>query len=237
MTKAGAIRSQLRANAYDFHPVISKAELEKGMAPVNLSKNNPRLSLGTINELQAEINRAFHETNAAFLFGGYGEDRNLYSGSVLFNQPEMEARTIHLGVDIWGPAGTAVFAPLGGVVHSFALNDNPGDYGPAIILEHQLDANNFYTLYGHLSTADLGKIRVGQFINRGEHIGHFGLISENGGYPPHLHFQIILDLGTAFGDFPGVCSISEKDGWMENCPDPELMLGLKKWLQNPVQGR
>ena len=65
---------------------------------------------------------------------------------------------LHLGTDIWGPVGTKIFAPLGGMVHSFAFNNNLGDYGATIILQHQLDTWNFYTLYGHLSLKDIGNI-------------------------------------------------------------------------------
>lgn len=236
MTKEEAIRSQLRANAYDFHPVICKTDLQKEIALIDLSVHNSRLQPTDKNSLQTELNRVFKENNVAFLAGGYGEERNLYSPTLLFNKPGEEPRTIHLGVDIWGPPGTAVFAPLGGMIHSFALNDKPGDYGPTIIIEHQLDANTFYTLYGHLTFSDLGKIREGQFVNRGEQIGHIGPTLGNGGYPPHLHFQIIIEMGADRGDFPGVCPISEKERWMNNSPDPELMLGLKKWMKSTIQG-
>jgi murein DD-endopeptidase MepM/ murein hydrolase activator NlpD len=76
-------------------------------------------------------------------------------------------RSLHLGVDIWGPAGTKVYAPLGGMVHSFAFNNNFGDYGATIILQHNLETTAFYTLYGHLSLADLTNMRVGKFIDKG----------------------------------------------------------------------
>lgn len=233
MTRVNAIISQLRANAFDFHPVISEADLEKGMAIVDLSVHNAGMQEGSQLVPNQELQKAFEKSQVVFLCGGYGEERNFYSTSALFNAPGEEPRTIHLGTDIWGPPGTAVFAPLGGVIHSFAYNDNPGDYGPTIIMEHQLDANSFYTLYGHLSFTDLGRIRAGQFINRGEQIGHFGKSSENGGWPPHLHFQIIIDIDVYQGDFPGVCSKTEKERQLENCPDPEFMLGLKRWIRKP----
>lgn len=229
MTKKDIIESLLRANAGDFHPVISVNELQKGIAPIDLSVHNAPLASGGQFALQRELDKGF--SDGRFLFGGYGEERNLYSTSSLFTAGGEEPRTIHLGTDIWGPEGTAVFAPLGGMIHSFAFNDHPGDYGPTIIIEHQLDANSFYTLYGHLSFADLGRIRIGQFVNRGEQIGHFGRSSENGGWPPHLHFQIIIDMDVLRGDFPGVCTVSEKMRWLENSPDPNLMLDLKRWLR------
>jgi hypothetical protein len=40
-------------------------------------------------------------------------------------------------------------AALDGRVHSFQNNDSLGNYGPTIILEHQVEDLTFYTLYGH----------------------------------------------------------------------------------------
>ena len=70
----------------------------------------------------------------------------------------------------------------------------------------------------------------GQTISRGEVFGEFGLSYENGHWPPHLHFQIINDLGGWKGDYPGVCRFSEKEKFMENCPDPDLILQLNQYV-------
>ena len=85
-------------------------------------------------------------------------------------------------------------------VPSFAFNNNYGDYGVTIILQHQLKTINFYTLYGHLSIKDIAHLRTGQFISRGENFAHFGPPEENGNWPAHLHFQLITDLGNYEGD-------------------------------------
>src|ERR1019366_8171118 len=79
-----------------------------------------------------------------------------------------------IGVDIWGKEGTEIFAPLDGIVHSFAFNNNLGDYGATIILSHQLEAVSFFTLYGHLSYADLQNIHEGDHIKHGQQFAHFG---------------------------------------------------------------
>ena len=80
------------------------------------------------------------------------------------------------------------------MIHSFAFNNNFGDYGATIILLHQLEGFPFYTLYGHLSLDDIAHVKEGKYISRGEVIGHFGKPEENGHWPPHLHFQIINDI-------------------------------------------
>lgn len=68
-------------------------------------------------------------------YGGYGEDRSIYT-QPLFAPEGEEPRSIHLGIDVFAPAGADVYTPLSGRVHSSRINDNPGDYGPTIILEH-----------------------------------------------------------------------------------------------------
>jgi peptidoglycan LD-endopeptidase LytH len=133
---------------------------------------------------------------------------------------------VHLGIDIFAPYGTDVFAPLASRVHSSRINDNPGDYGPTIILEHQAGADKFYSLYGHLSRDSLKGLKPGAAYMAGERIASLGTRNENGGWPPHLHFQIILDLKGMSGDYPGVCKRSEQAHWLSICPDPRPLLGL-----------
>jgi peptidoglycan LD-endopeptidase LytH len=160
--------------------------------------------------------------------GGYNEDRVLYKRSKHFDGKEK--RTIHLGIDIWGATGTKVYAPIGGMVHSFAFNNIFGDYGATIILQHQIDTVVFHTLYGHLSLKDIASLHEGKYISRGELIGHFGEPSENGDWPPHLHFQIIDDMRINRGDYPGVCSITEREKYLSNCPDADLILNMRRYI-------
>lgn len=139
---------------------------------------------------------------------------------------ETEPRRLHLGVDIWGPAGTKVMAPLDGIVHSFAFNNNDSDYGATIILTHRLEGVSFHTLYGHLSLNSLKNLHEGQPVSKGDVIGEFGMRFENGNWPPHLHFQIIADMQGWRGDYPGVCRFSERMQWLAGCPDPNIILKM-----------
>lgn len=159
--------------------------------------------------------------------GGYGEDRSVYT-QTLFAPDGEEPRTVHLGLDVFAPAGADVFTPLSGRVHSSRINDAEGDYGPTIILEHAPVAGlKFHTLYGHLSRDSLKGLKPGTAFMAGERIADLGTKRENGGWSPHLHFQIILDIGSAKGDYPGVCRRSEQDHWLSICPDPGPLLGLR----------
>ena len=208
-----------------FHPIINYNSTNS-VAPVDLSSSNPRFTEDIYTDLDRFSTFIENEKvhyGADFLQGGYKEIRNMYSRSPLFNST-VEPRSLHLGIDIWGKAGTNVYAPLGGIVHGFAFNNNWGDYGPTIILQHQLDTISFFTLYGHLALSDLENKRIGQFITRGENFAHLGTPEENGSWPPHLHFQVIMDIGLYEGDYPGVCTISEAATFLANSPDPAPLL-------------
>lgn len=159
--------------------------------------------------------------------GGYLEHRTLYGRSDLFNTGS-EPRRLHLGVDIWAPAGTSVYAPLNGVIHSFRDNNHFGDYGPAIVLMHHLGGLTLFSLYGHLTRSSLNRLRVGQAVEKGSKIGELGNMDENGSWPPHLHFQLMFDMEGNEGDYPGVCALSERARYEANIPDPELILKFKK---------
>ena len=123
-------------------------------------------------------------------------------------------------------------APLDGIVHSFRFNNNDGDYGATIILTHNLNGVSFYTLYGHLSLNSLKNLQEGRRIREGEVFTEFGMRFENGNWPPHLHFQIILDMQEWEGDYPGVCKFSEREQWLNNSPDPDLILQMMQYTIN-----
>jgi peptidoglycan LD-endopeptidase LytH len=242
------LENVLLRNQPKFHGIVDfNPETEK-ITPLNLSKTNIDLSedIFSSTELFSNyIDKLRKTATAKFLIGGYAEDREMYKRSALFSFEKQnlnkqvenvvvtnaEPRRLHLGIDIWGDAGTKIYAPLGGMVHSFANNNNFGDYGATIILQHQLNTVTFYTLYGHLSLNDIANLKVGHFFTRGQCFAHFGNPFENGNWPPHLHFQIIEDIAFKEGDYPGVCKLSEKKKFLSNCPDPDLILNMLQYTK------
>ncbi|HYL63453.1 MAG TPA: aminotransferase class III-fold pyridoxal phosphate-dependent enzyme [Candidatus Methylomirabilis sp.] len=161
--------------------------------------------------------------------GRYDEARLLYSSSLFGSGTNAtdERRTIHLGVDLFATPGTPIRAPIDGVVHKLAINTAPLDYGPVVILRHETaDRTEFFTLYGHLSRESFDLLQPGQRIARGQAFARIGGVHENGGWAPHLHFQIILDLLDLGSDFPGVARASERAVWTSLSPDPNLLLGI-----------
>lgn len=196
----------------------------------DLTIGNKELDAATIADtakFSRWINDRLAANNCLFGFGGYMENRNIYAHSPLFNLGDVHRRH-HLGVDIWAKAGTPIFSPLAGKVHSFKNNDNFGDYGPTVILEHDLNGLTLHTLYGHLSKKSLDGLKVGQTVEPGQQIGDLGDVTENGHWPPHLHFQLIFDMEGKQGDYPGVCSLEEKERYRRNIPDPQLILRFPK---------
>ena len=223
------LETLLQKNQDSFHSVVPFNAATDKIFPFHFADYQNVLDTSTIADTDLFSNwmESFRQTHQAkYLMGGYKENRQmLYGRSKLFDAAE--PRIIHLGIDIWGAAGTTVYAPLGGMVHSFAFNNQFGDYGATIILKHQLDLAVFYTLYGHLSLKDLEEIRLGTFINRGQAFAKFGLPEENGSWPPHLHFQLIKDIGQYEGDYPGVCKPSELKKYIENSPSPSFLLNFQ----------
>lgn len=227
--------SVLQKHRAAYHPVVPFHSATEKLLPLDFTDNNKELTAELLEDtakFSAYINRQLETTGCKYGIGGYAEHRTVYSRSKVFDaeKPGEEPRRLHLGTDIWGKAGTEIYAPLGGMVHNYAFNDRFGDYGATIILLHQLEGIPFYTLYGHLSAKDLQGLREGAYVNHGQLIAHFGEPQENGYWPPHLHFQIILDMQMKKGDYPGVCKFSEKEIYLNNCPDPDLILQLNSYL-------
>ena len=165
------------------------------------------------------------QQNVKVAVGGYNEHRFIYQRSEHFQQ-ESEPRCIHLGIDIWAKAGTEIYTPIAGKLKFARNNDNFGDYGSTLIIEHELEGHTFHTLYGHLSLESLTTTNEGDLIEAGEKIATIGDFPINGDWPPHLHFQVIKDLEGVVGDYPGVCSLGNREKYLANCPDPNLILRI-----------
>jgi 4-aminobutyrate aminotransferase-like enzyme/Ser/Thr protein kinase RdoA (MazF antagonist) len=211
---------------------------------VDLSVSSPLVSGDPLQNaepmLTARIDDHLRGCGTAVGLGRYGEARLLYS-SPMFEVPparavgarataaagfRTERRTVHLGIDVFAPVGTPIRVPLAGVVHAFADNASPLDYGPVVILRHTTgERESFFTLYGHLTRESLATLQVGQPVESGDIIGAIGSAAVNGGWTPHLHVQLITDLFDLGCDFPGVSRASDWDVWSAFSPNPAALLG------------
>ena len=225
------IAATISKHSNEFARVVPFNATTDRLLKMDFTKANASLTDEILNNTEkfSEYVMEFLGEKYTYGIGGYNEHRTIYARSHHFDSTE-EPRRLHLGIDIWGKAGTPVFAPLGGYVHSYAFNDNYGDYGATIILQHQLDSVSFNTLYGHLSLRDLDGMQEGRYISRGVEFAHFGEPNENGHWPPHLHFQIVQDMHQHKGDYHGVCKYSEREHWLSNSPDPDIILGMMQFI-------
>lgn len=215
------IAALIKESAVKTHPVVKFDDYLQ----LDLSKDNQTLQQIDLNDEQSFSSFIFDQLrdyNKQVGIGGYGEKRALYSRSDLFEGEE--ARTIHLGIDIWSKAGTPVYCPIDGVVHSFANRAVHGDYGPVIILRHEVLGTSFHSLFGHLSASSLEGLKIGKAFQAGDQLAIMGLYEENFHWPPHLHFQLMMNMENNVGDYPGVCKESEKQLFLENCPDPSVFI-------------
>jgi murein DD-endopeptidase MepM/ murein hydrolase activator NlpD len=232
---------RLKESKVSFHAVVPFQKGDK-LLLLDFTQNNKDLDasiLGDTEKFSNYVSDILEKAGASYGIGGYDEHRTIYSRSEVFDgtaptsstgedSTGIEPRRLHLGIDIWGPAGTSVFAPVEGTVHSFGFNDAYGDYGATLILQHDLNGLLFHTLYGHLSLHSIEDKQEGQDIEKGSWIAAFGKPAENGHWPPHLHFQLIIDMQGWKGDYPGVCKFSEREIYLQNCPNPDLLLNMMK---------
>lgn len=213
------------AASTDFQPVVKIAHKEVismdfSVGSLDLGNNANFAELPTFSR---HVRRWLEDRHADFGVGGYGEMRPVYTTNDFATEGNdgPRWRTTHLGLDVWGPAGTPVFAPYPGTVHSIGTDPTKGGYGAVIVLEHQTDSGiPFFTLYGHLSANSLTDWEAGTQVHSGDEIARFGVEQENGGWPPHLHFQVILDMLGHAGDYPGVAYPEAARVWLGLCPDP-----------------
>jgi murein DD-endopeptidase MepM/ murein hydrolase activator NlpD len=225
---AGELAAALIQHRMEFASVLGFDVRTENCVVINFTAENKELEgidLSDSRNAERYIWDKMKSGSARFATGGYNEKRLQYSLRKLFQGAD-EPRNIHLGIDLWTEAGTSVHAPLDGVVHSFQDNNQHGDYGPTIILEHSLAGRHFHTLYGHLDRECLSPLSVGTSVTKGQEIARIGVREVNGGWSPHLHFQVIENMLGLTGDFYGVVRKSERDRYLANCPDPNLILRI-----------
>lgn len=228
----------LEENANKIGRIVEPEMTDENLIIFDLSISSLELgNLADVSDVKRFTKRLFKRMKAekaSVGIGRYNEARALYTSDnfKVESNEGFVGRTIHLGLDIFMEAESSVFAPLDGVVHSFQNNAAPLDYGPTIILQHKVSgkALTFFTLYGHLSEDSLEKLYEGKEIKQGERLAKIGDYPVNGGWPPHLHFQIITDLLGKAGDFPGVALPAERQVMLSVSPDPNLLARIPPHL-------
>ncbi len=190
--------------------------------PIEIPDDAPALDLGP--EALAGPEELADAIPPGVSIGRYREPRLLYAApGFRGGSPVAEPRTIHLGIDVFAPAGTEVRAPLDGAIDWIREDAVPLGFGPCLAIRHP---GGFGALYGHLARECLARWKPGDPVRRGDRIARLGTEDENGGWPPHLHFQLLTaDLG--FGDDPpGVAAPRDLPVLEAMSPNPAAFLGL-----------
>ncbi|MBM3520142.1 MAG: aminotransferase class III-fold pyridoxal phosphate-dependent enzyme, partial [Alphaproteobacteria bacterium] len=223
------VTAHLAAPNFKPAPLFTIDLNRSGRLPLSLAKGAAGMEHASDAEAYwSWLKARFAESGASFAIGLYGEHRDVYKGEQFATAASPEWRSQHLGIDIFIDASTPLHAPLAGTVLSVVDNALPYDYGPTVILEHRAGADGpiYWTLYGHLARETLERVKPGMVIAAGQRIGSIGDRDVNGGWAPHLHFQIITDRLGMSGDFPGVGQPVLWPVWQKISPDPNLILRL-----------
>ncbi len=176
-----------------------------------------------------KINKLQQKHPNKIIGGGYLEPRLVYTTDAYMKMgnERPESRTIHLGIDFWLPPETAVHCILRGEVIVATNDKGDKEYGGLIILKHQEKDLSFYSLYGHLSVKSALARKKGEIVEAGDLLAYLGNYPENGNWPPHLHFELMLSMLDYDVDFPGVAYKSEINVWKSLCPDPNMLFKLE----------
>ncbi|NOC83749.1 aminotransferase class III-fold pyridoxal phosphate-dependent enzyme [Ruegeria sp. HKCCD6428] len=177
----------------------------------------------------AEAARVGEEYGQDLWLGYYNEPRLIYAEPGFRKGPwkASDRRTVHLAVDVFAPAGTVLHAPISGRVEVVENRDQHLDYGGVIILHHETpEGDPFYTLYGHLDPECCDRLKPGDPVAQGAAFARLGDAGQNGGWAPHVHFQLALTTDGMEADWPGVGDPDELELWHAVCPNPAALLNL-----------
>lgn len=204
--------------AFDFESIIKSAVKKLHTHPVMDFPDNVKKI-----DLESGFDR---DSLTAFIeSGGWGVGGYLETRKIMYVAPQYEnRRNVHMGIDIWAAAGEPVYSVLDSEVVYTAFHKQEGNYGGTIVLKHEIEGQELFALCGHLSRESLDVSKAGKKYKTGDVVGWLGDETENGNWPPHLHYQLCIeDPGDA--DMPGVVDKKDLINARERYPDPRIILG------------
>ena len=238
---SAAVSQWLDTNRDSFAPILGTPLPASDVHVHDFSVNS--VTIGSIDDWRDQrrfsnlVEGELAQAGARVGVGRYDEVRAIYTTDLfrVDGNDGPEWRTVHIGIDVGAPPGTAIHAPVDAIVHSLRNNDAAGDYGPTVVLEHPATTEHpvFWTLYGHLNHDTLQHLKVGQSLKAGDIVGWLGDVTVNGGWWPHVHVQVICDLLGRTGDFQGVARPNERPVMLSVSPDPTPLLGLAASARAP----
>ncbi|KQU66769.1 hypothetical protein ASC75_09120 [Aminobacter sp. DSM 101952] len=229
---AKAVTAWIEVNRKSFAPVLDRhpATLAKALVPYGDPAHPMTVtSAGREPDKATAWWDAWCADNGIVLgIGPWGEARTVYTSDIFWSRFVEGARRVHhLGLDLFMPAGSRVYTPLAATVKSVEIEDDPLGYGCLVALEHAPQGcPPFVTLWGHMAHEAMSRLKPGQRLEAGALVGAMGAPAENGGWAPHLHFQISTDPDLAARDILGVGEARYLDVWAELFPDAATLAGI-----------
>ncbi len=236
---ADNVMDWLNQNRGDFAPLMGVDLTDAPMGSLSVENSTwPQNPFQMDVAEAARVGEEF-EDNGRFWLGYYHEPRLIYTAPAFSKGPwkASDRRTVHIAVDVFAPAQTQLYAPMAGTVFVAENRDGHLDYGGVIILRHETpDGHAFFTLYGHLDPKFMENLKPGDHVAKGQPFCQLGDHTQNGGWAPHVHFQLALTTKGIEADWPGVGDPDDMYLWRAVCPNPAAMLNLpdEKLLYRPV---
>lgn len=229
---ARAVAEWIKRNNSGFSPVLSRhpATLSKDLVPYN-DPRNPMTAHSAAQEPDQATqwwDAHCRQHGVELGIGPWGEERSVYTGQMFESRfISGKRRTRHLGLDLFMPTGTKLYAPIAATVREVVIEEDPLGYGCLIKLEHTPDGcPPFATLWGHLGHEAQQRLRPGDRLEAGDLIAEMGAPAENGGWAPHLHLQLAIDTTLPATEILGVGEPRYLPVWAELFPDPADFAGL-----------
>ncbi|MGV2099952.1 aminotransferase class III-fold pyridoxal phosphate-dependent enzyme [Rhizobium sp. 21-4511-3d] len=222
---AGAVRRWISDNSRSFADVVRPAAAQMTKAIVPYGDPAHVMTVASAEQRPEEATKWWDDFSARHKvtlgIGPWGEARTVYTDKAFESRfIEGKRRIHHLGVDLFMPAQTPLFTPLAATVKSVEVEREPLGYGGLVLLEHRPEGcPPFNTLWGHMAHEALERLKPGDRLEAGDLVGYMGGIGENGGWTPHLHFQVSSDTELTAAEIIGVGEAAYLDVWEDLFPD------------------
>jgi 4-aminobutyrate aminotransferase-like enzyme/Ser/Thr protein kinase RdoA (MazF antagonist) len=235
---ARAVIGWIGNNRSSLRPVLDRAPALSSKAIVPFGDPEHAIAKASAARRPEEADRLWRAIAAKdgteLGIGPWGEERPVYASDAFRSLFDPDRRrTVHLGLDLFAPAGSNVRTPLDGTVVDLYETEVPLDYGHAVLLRHQPEGPAFYSLWGHLSAQTVRDRKVGEQLRAGEVIGQLGDTHENGDWQPHVHIQLITYQPERAADIIGAGEPGYRDVWRDLFPDPLDFVGLPREAVRP----
>ena len=208
---------------HSIHPILGKG-FEHAPGYVSLgeaSEHLPQIKSMTQKDFNAYLEDVHRKQGVTWSLSGDRENRtSLYAQDP---NKSIEARTVHIGLDLNAPAGTPIHSPFDAEVIKAEYDAGDGNYGWFCVLKHSVGGTTFYTLYGHVAEKDLAP--TGKKLRAGDVFARIGDLHENGNWFHHVHLQVLTERGYEEGwIYKGLCTKQQLLEIDELCPSPMPLL-------------